>query len=262
MIKQIPHQSTFCIGILFTLIFSSCSTANKTAYFRDVSRTDVSRKALSEYFDPVVQTDDILTINIQTIDPRVMAPVNQSGAGVPSGASVLPAESGTTGFLVDKEGNIEMPMLGVVKVVGLTTSQIKELVRQKAATFYKSPTIQVRFSNFKITVLGEVAKPATYTIPNERISVLEAISLAGDLTIYGKRDDVMLIRHAGDYKEITHLDLNSSALISSPYFYLRQNDVLYVEPTKARASVNNAPKMQFITIAIAVATLIVTAVRF
>jgi polysaccharide export outer membrane protein len=111
----------------------------------------------------------------------------------------------------------------------------------------------VRFANYKITILGEVARPASYTMPNEKVTVFDAISLAGDLTIYGKRENVMLIRNAdGGKKDIVRLDLTSSDLISSPYFYLKQNDVLYVEPTKARVAVNNAPRNQMISIGISI----------
>jgi len=259
MIKQLRHQLTLFAGTLFVLIISSCATGKKTAYFSDIGNTDVSHKASAEYYEPIIQTDDILTVNIQTIDPKATAAVNQAG-GTSGNGGYMPADAAPNGFLVDKDGNIEMPMLGIVKVGGYTTPEAKEVIRKKAATYYKNPTIQVRFANFKITVLGEVAKPASYTIPNERISVLDAISLAGDLTIYGKRDDVMLIRNNGSYKEIARLNLNSSELMASPYFYLRQNDVLYIEPNKAKVSTNNAPKFQYISIALGVATLIITAI--
>jgi len=259
MTKQLLRYCACFFGTLYTLSFCSCATGKKTAYFADVSKADVSHKASAEYYEPLIQTDDILSVNIQTIDPRSTTALNQGGlpAAIPSGNG---PDAAMTGFLVDRDGFIEMPMLGMVKVAGLTTADAKEVIRKKATTYYKNPTIQVRFANFKITVLGEVAKPASYTIPNERITVLDAISLAGDLTIYGKRDDVMLIRNNGSYKEIARLNLNSSELMASPYFYLKQNDVLYVEPNKAKVATNNAPKFQYISIALGVATLIVTAI--
>jgi len=260
MVKRLRYLATLCSGALLVFIISSCGSGRKAIYFSDLGADQVSHKVAAEYYEPLIQTDDILTINIQTIDPRAAAPVNQSG-GVSTGGNPAQNEPAITGYLVDKEGNVEMPMLGIVKLGGLTTTEAKEVIRKKAGTYYKNPTIQVRFANFKITILGEVARPASYTIPNERISVLDAISLAGDLTIFGKRDDVMLIRNNGNYKEIARLNLNSSELMASPYFYLKQNDVLYVEPNKAKTSTNNAPKMQIITIAIAVATLVVTAIR-
>ncbi len=236
---------------------TSCGTSKKSIYFSDISKEAVNHKVAAEYYEPLIQTDDILTVNIQTIDPKATTPVNQSPGN--SSNSQGPGDNSNNGFLVDKDGNIEMPMLGVVKVGEKTTAEAKEIIRKKAATYYKNPTIQVRFANFKITVLGEVVKPASYTIPNEKITVLDAISLAGDLTIFGKRDDVMLIRNNGNYKEIARLNLNSSELMSSPYFYLRQNDVLYIEPNKTKISANNAPKFQIITVAISAATLLITA---
>jgi polysaccharide export outer membrane protein len=260
MLKQLRNFSALFTGILFVLITSSCGTGKKSVYFSDIGRDDVSHKASAEYFEPLIQTDDILTVNIQTIDPRATSAVNQAG-GTTGNSNMGPNDTAPNGFLVDKEGFIEMPMLGMIKVADMSTSEAKEVIRKKASTYYKNPTIQVRFANFKITVLGEVARPASYTIPNEKISVLDAISLAGDLTIFGKRDDVMLIRNNGAYKEIARLNLNSSELMSSPYFYLKQNDVLYIEPNKAKISTNNAPKFQIITIAIAAATLIITEIE-
>ncbi|MCD0486872.1 polysaccharide biosynthesis/export family protein [Pedobacter sp. MC2016-14] len=211
----------------------------------------------SEFKEPVIQTDDILSINIQTIDFASSSALNQapvfSGGGA-TGAGTLPV----SGFLVDKSGNVEMPMLGIIKLSGLTTTAAKELIRSKAAKYYKDPTVQVRFANYKITVLGEVVKPATYTVPNEKVTVLDAISMAGDLTIFGKRENVLLIRDNGNKKEMIRLDLTSSNLIGSPYFYLKQNDVLYVEPTKAKIAANNAPRNQMITIGISVVALLIT----
>src|SRR5690606_18429708 len=134
--------------------------------------------------------------------------------------------------------------LGKVPVKGLTTYQARERIAVKAAEFYKEPTVEVRFANFKITVLGEVSRPATYTLPNEKVSVLDALGLAGDLTIYGKRENVLLVREHDGQKELVRLNLNDSGLFQSPYFYLRQNDVLYVEPGKAKAAANNAARTQ------------------
>lgn len=259
MLKPIRYFFTLSVAALFLVMLSSCGTGKKSVYFSDIGKEDVNHKVAAEYYEPLIQTDDILTVNIQTIDPRSTAAVNQAG-GTAGNPGTGTNDAAPNGFLVDKDGNIEMPMLGMIKVADMSTSEAKEVIRKKASTYYKNPTIQVRFANFKITVLGEVARPASYTIPNEKITVLDAISLAGDLTIFGKRDDVMLIRNNGAYKEIARLNLNSSELMSSPYFYLKQNDVLYIEPNKAKISTNNAPKFQIITIAIAAATLVITAV--
>jgi len=210
----------------------------------------------------LIQTDDILSITIQTLDISASNTMSQtsassSGSGT-SEKNSSPEAAAVSGFLVDKDGNVEIPILGVLKLAGLTTTQAKELIRKKASQYYKDPTIQVRFANYKITILGEVSRPSTYTMPNEKVTILDAISLAGDLTIYGKRENVLLMRDNGDKKEIVRLNLNSSNTISSPYYYLKQNDVVYVEPSKAKSAANNAPRIQLITILIALGTLIVT----
>lgn len=198
------------------------------------------------FTDPVIQPDDILSVSIFTIDPMSSAVVNQATSGQALGASSASTigQQQISGYLVDKNGEIELAVLGKIKLVGLTTYQARDLIRTKAAELYKNPSVQVRFANFKITILGEVVRPAAYTLPNEKVNVLDAIGLAGDLTIYGKRDNVLLIRDNNGKKEFARFSLNSSDLFSSPYFYLKQNDVIYVEPNKARIASNNASRTQ------------------
>lgn len=260
MLKKRRYLSSLLILVSMATLLSSCGSTKNIVYFSDLDSAKVRQIAASEFVEPLIQPDDILSITVQTIDPSASVAVNQTPAG--ANGNSTQNSGAVSGFLVDRNGNVEVPMLGVVKLSGLTTTDAKEVIRTKASKFYKNPTIQVRFANYKITVLGEVVKPASYTVPNEKVSVLDAISLAGDLTIYGKRQNVMLIRDHGNWKDVVRLDLTSSNLMASPYFYLKQNDVLYVEPTKAKASANNAPKNQMISIAIAVATLLVTAFRF
>jgi polysaccharide export outer membrane protein len=239
------------------LILSSCGSSQNAVYF---SNLDTAAKIVqipkAEYKEPIIQTDDILTINVQSLGlDAFTAP--QTPVSVASVSSASPGNT-ITGYLVNKSGNVEVPMLGVVKLAGLTTSEAIEVIRTKSTQFFKEPTVQVRFANYKITVLGEVLKPATYTVPSEKVTVLDAISMAGDLTVYGKRNNIMLMRDNGDKKDVVRLDLNSTSLINSPYFYLKQNDVIYIEPTKAKGAANDAPRARFITIAIAAATLLVT----
>jgi len=250
------YKNKFLLSILFlgTIALASCSSPKDTVYFANLDSTRFHQIPKAEFKEPHIQTDDILTINVQSLGiDAFTAPqaAPTAGAGSAPGA-------GVSGFLVNKSGNVEIPMLGVVKLAGLTTAEAIEVIRSKASNYFKDPTVQVRFANYKITVLGEVAKPATYTVPSEKVTVLDAISMAGDLTAYGKRNNIMLMRDNGEKKDVIRLDLNSSNLINSPYFYLQQNDVLYVEPTKAKNAINNAPAQRFITITIAVVTLLVT----
>jgi polysaccharide export outer membrane protein len=199
-----------------------------------------------------------MSITILTIDPTTNAIINQ-GQLVQQGSlpGVMPGLSQTmNGYLVDKNGEVSLPVVGNLKIAGLTTSEARTLIQEKTAVYYKEPTVQVRFANFKITVLGEVMRPATYILPNEKNTVLDALGLAGDLTIYGKRDNVLLIRDSLDHKIYVRLNLNSTKFIRSPYFYLRQNDVIYVQPTKSKTVLADAEATRNITIAASILTAI------
>jgi polysaccharide export outer membrane protein len=216
------------------------------------------------YTDPRIQPNDILQINIQTIDTKSSSELQ----GAPSPA--LPAVSAAntaagaaapiiTGFLVDKDGNVALPLVGKVKIGGLTTAEARDMITKKVSVYYKEPVVNVRFANFSVTVLGEVTRPGTYTITNEKVSLLDAIGIAGDLTIYGKRNNVMLIREEDNKKTFVRFDLNSGDIFRSPYFYLKQGDVVYVEPNKARTKLGTTDptRDRMLTIGITALSLLV-----
>ena len=138
------------------------------------------------------------------------------------------------GYIVDKEGYIDFPVLGRIKVDGITRNQLSELLKEKLSTYLKNPIVTIQFLNFKVTVLGEVKNPGSYKVTTERISLLDALGMAGDLQISGKRKNVLLIRESGNEKQFARIDLTSSDFVDSPFFYLQQNDVIYVEPNKGR----------------------------
>lgn len=207
--------------------------------------------ATASYKSPIIQPDDILTITLQTIDGTATAMLNQNNMLSPAVGSSSASPIGqqtSVGYLIDKEGNIELPIAGKIHLVGLTTAQAREVIRSKLSVYYKNLTVDVRFSNFKITVLGEVNRPATYTIPNEKVTILDALGLAGDLTIFGKRENVLLVRDSAGYKTLCRINLNDSKILSSPYFFLRQNDVLYIEPNKSKIANLDASRSRDITI--------------
>lgn len=238
------------ILIALSVGFCSCGNYKKITYFRDLQDSSKAQ-SIEEYpFKELkIKSDDILAITIQTIDPVNATSVNQITSTPVAGISLGTANSSSTeisGFLVDKDGVIELPMLGKLNVLNLTTIEAREVIRAKASLYYKEPTVQVRFTNFKITIIGEVAKPAPYILPNEKITVLDAIGLAGDLTIYGKRENIMLIRENNGKKEVYRFNLNSSETFKSPAFYLQQNDIIYVESHKAKAGTLNAGTRQTI----------------
>jgi len=233
--------------LILAVLLGSCSVSRKTVYFNDLPDTARFEWTAAKFTEPVIQNDDILMINIQTVDPEGASAVNQGTSmqliGASSGSSMSSQQ--TTGFLVDRNGMVTIPMMGEIKVAGLTTHQAKEVIAEKVSVYYKEPIVQVRFANYKFTVLGEVSRPATYTVQNEKVTILDALGMAGDLPIYGKRDNVLLIRDHDGTKEFVRFDLNSATMFESPYYYLKQNDVIYVEPGKGRAASAESPRWQF-----------------
>jgi polysaccharide biosynthesis/export protein len=256
---------TYLLSITLLALLSSCVSTKNVPYFKDISLADNSvMEQTASFKEPVIQADDILSISIFTIDPGSAAIINQSTTTEALGASSASSmgQQQVTGYPVDKKGEVEIAVLGKVKLAGLTTYEARDLIRSLAAKLYRNPTVQVRFANFKVTILGEVTRPAAYTFPNEKVSILDAIGLAGDLTIYGKRENVLLIRDNNGKKEFARFSLNSGDLLKSPYFYLRQNDVIYVEPNKAKAAANNASRTQtFAIIGTILSVVIVIAAR-
>jgi polysaccharide biosynthesis/export protein len=234
---------SYFLSFILLMNLTSCRI-ERMAYFKDVPDSTKASKVLQSVAPvaAVVRPDDLLNINIQTLDPQANSILNQGNLPLNSGAVTGPNERNTTqsiisGYLVDKDGYVHLPYIGDVLVKDLTTQQVKDLVTQKIAVYFKDPVVNVRFTNFKITVLGEVRNPTTFLIPNENPTIFDALGLAGDISISGRRDNVMLIRtDGGGKKEIVRLNLDSTSAISSPYFYLKPNDVLYVEPTEDRVA--------------------------
>jgi polysaccharide export outer membrane protein len=180
----------------------------------------------------VIQKNDILAITVSSLNPEATAIFNAPNA--PAGGPGAAAEA--TGYLVNSEGNIQFPIIGNIKAEGLTKSQLKDNITRTLVSkqLLVDPIVTVRFVNFRVTVLGEVNRPTVVTVPNEKISLLEALGLAGDLTIYGKRQNIMIIREEKDQKIVKRVNLNSSEIFTSPYYYLQSNDIVYVEPNKAK----------------------------
>lgn len=206
----------------------------------------------AKYIEPTLQTDDILNISVQTIDPNATIGVNQNVI-VPSIGSSSASATGTqqiAGFRVDEMGNIALNYVGQLHVGGLTLLEAKQAIQTAIATYFNNAVVNVTLVNFKITVLGEVQKPGTYVFPYQKVSIWDALGMSGDLSIYGKRETLLLIRNKDDQsKEYVRINLNTADFINSPYFYLRQGDVLYVEPTSGKVAANNTDRMQTVTIA-------------
>lgn len=230
-------------------LLPSCTSSYKNiSYFKNVNATPEMYRAgenvpIAGYSALKIQPDDILKVTITTLDPdfNEVTNINMSNtvASLPvstSGVSVS-GDRYIDGYLVNKDGNIDVPILGLINVTGLTLDEAKAKISRRASEFYVKPNVNVRLANFRVTVIGEVARPGAYIVNEERVSVLDALALSGDLTIYAKRENVMLIRQDGDAnKKIVRMNLNDVNMMNSPYFYLRQGDVIYVEPGKGKAA--------------------------
>lgn len=211
----------------------SCTTSNKTAYFNNVSDTTYANSV--ERSPTVIENNDILSITITSLSPEASSIFNlTNNAGATAGNN----RNQSGGYLVGGDGFIQLPIIGRFTATGLTKQQLAEnitntLLEKKLLI---DPIVDIRFLNYEVTVLGEVQHPSVITVPNEKISLVKALGLAGDLTIYGRRDNILLIREENGAKKTRHININSSNFITSPYYYLKPNDVVYVEPNKAKAA--------------------------
>ncbi|HMU45675.1 MAG TPA: polysaccharide biosynthesis/export family protein [Chitinophagaceae bacterium] len=219
-------------GLSGVLFVTSCVDTRKATYFNGIN--DGTKTVDISVPESIIRKNDILSISVTSLNPEATEIFNNPNTT--GGTNGNPGN--VTGYFVNSEGNIQFPMLGNIKVEGLTKAQIKESITKKLTErqLLKDPIVSIRLLNFRVTVLGEVKNPTVIPVPNERISLLEAIGLAGDLTIYAKRDNVLVIREESGQKIIKRINLNSNELLNSPYYYLQSDDVVYVEPNKAKVA--------------------------
>lgn len=246
------RQMYYLVAIAFIMLATSCAAPQKTIYFAENAPLDphVQVENIERRKEITILPDDILAINVSSIssitptagniDP--VAIFNQGGTNYSITSSIgnQGGQGGNNkGYLVDANGFIDYPVLGKVKVSGMTLRQVKEIVSKRLEDFIKEPVVEVRIINYKITVLGEVGSPGSIIASNHKLSVIDALALAGDLPITGRKDNVLIIRETEGRREYARLNLNSRNVFSSPYFYLKQNDVIYVEPARVRRQENN-----------------------
>ncbi|MDX1365516.1 polysaccharide biosynthesis/export family protein [Arenibacter latericius] len=247
--KKRSFGTIFCVLCLSVVFLSSCSSKKKVVYFQDASNFETLVNKHS--FTPKFKVDDLVRINVSTLDPEASTPFNLF-----RGASEGGIRAEQIDYLIDQDGNINFPVLGKVKIAGLSPEELRMLLADKLTDYLKDPIINIRLVNFKVTVLGEVSRPGTYPVNGERISVLEAIGLAGDLTIKGMRENVMVIRDFDGTKVYTRIDLTQKEAMNSPVYYLTQNDVVYIEPNKS-AIASSSLDMRT-NIAVSLASLLIT----
>ncbi len=221
------------IKYLFLVVLSlgllvSCTSQKKITYFQPISdSTDNEVATIVNPYKEVVQKGDILSIKVNSLSPEASQFFNPY-----TPTTRTTTEITTEGYQVDNEGNIELPLVGTIPVEGMSFSEIKKKLKVELEKYLQNPTVSIRFLNFRVTVLGEVNRPGVLPITTGRVSLPEALALAGDLTIFGKRDNILLIREIGQKREFVRIDINNREFFASNYYYLQNNDVIYVEPGK------------------------------
>jgi polysaccharide export outer membrane protein len=218
---------------------ASCASTKNVVYLKDARDSEVN---ILDKLEPIIQKNDLLSITVTSPNATASQPFNTTVAVTTQIVGYTSTQA--SGYLVDQDGYIDVPMLGRIKASGLTKKELKEKITNLLVDnkYLMQPVVTVRYLNFKVTVLGEVAKPMVINVPDEKINILEALGFAGDMTVYAKRDNVVLIREEGGKRITKRLDLNSGGVLSSPYYYLKTNDIIYVEPNKAKVSASGNGK--------------------
>lgn len=231
----------YLLAVLSLIV--SCSPAKDVVYFQDATQFETLVDDNS--FNTKFKVDDLVSIHISTLDPEASAPFNLFRGAEEGG---FRAEQ--VNYLVDKNGEIDFPVIGKVKIEGLSPSETRELLRNRLSDYLKDPIINIRIRNFTVTVMGAVNRPGTYPVNGEKISIMEALGLAGDITIKGRRDNVMVLRDFDGTKVYNRIDLNSKEALKSPVYYLTQNDVVYVEPNRSGKTQSNLDQRASIAVSI------------
>ena len=227
-------KASLLFAVLF--LFFSCASKQNVVYYQNIDGMNISQSNTS--YEVKIQPDDILLIIVSAEDPEIAIPFNLTTVAVSSSGrpDIATGQLTTQTYLVDKNGYIEFPVLGKVLVGGLTRTEVLQSLKDKIGVYIKKPIINLRITNFKVSLQGEVNVPGTYTVASERLTLIEALSMAKDLTIYGKRNSILVIRESNGVKSFNRVDITKADFITSPFYYLAQNDVVYVEPNSTRVN--------------------------
>ena len=218
-------KRSYYLLALLACIFCSCSSYKNIPYYQDLDRSRPTEEEITNYAPTRIQPADIIGVNVSSRTPEQSAIFNYTSK---DGEVVF------SGYLVDTKGEVQLPLLGSLKVAGLTTTQVQEKMNQLLTTFYKDPVTNIRILNFKVAIYGDVLKPDVYSIKDEKISIMQALTLAGDLNITAMRKNIVLIREEDGKRNYIPIDLTSKKIFSSPYYYLKNNDQIYVQPDQTK----------------------------
>lgn len=256
--KSVTISSYVIFYSLMLILLASCSNSKRVAYFRDVPDDTLGKvKVMTAlpFVESKIQPNDLLIVSLQTIDPQATEALNKNNnSKSESGSSSAPT------YTVDKEGYVEMPIVGRVLVANHTTSEARDIIREKAKRYFVEPIVNVTYANFFITIIGDITRPGRLMIPNEKISIIDAIGLASDLSITAQRKNIMLIREESGQRVFARYDINSTEIFNSPYYYLHSGDILYIEPinAKKRAATADVTKDRYISYGISFISLFLT----
>ena len=235
MLKIFKYRLFFAAFFFMAYTTISCTTTKQVIYFNDL-KDSVKGNLLNAQtvFENLIQKNDLLSITVGSSNPLDL-PVLNAGNGMTTGSGTAPTAGGaSTGYLVEADGTIKIPYIGKVLAQGLTRLQLEDTLTQIFKDYTKNPIVNVRFLNYSYSVLGEVGSKGKFNMPTERTTILEAISLAGDLTESAKRDNILVVREINGVRNYARVNLLSKNLFNSPYYYLKTNDVVYVEPVKSK----------------------------
>jgi polysaccharide biosynthesis/export protein len=227
-------QTLTMLLLIGILALTSCVNTKEATYFNNLADTEFKRDIVQ--LEPVIQSNDLLNITVSSLNKDASFIFNTTNIVSNQYSTATSSIAPAAGYLVDQEGNIKFPVLGKIKAAGITKKELTDKITNQLVKqdLLLEPIVDIRYLNYKVSVLGEVQNPSVFTIPNEKITLLEALGLAGDLTIYAKRDNVLLIREENGMQKIRRLNLTDENFFNSQYYYLKSNDIIYVEPNKAK----------------------------
>lgn len=259
--KGLLNNLTLLVVVLILGI--SCVSREKIVYFQDLEQRKAQVDSIQNSFK--IQPNDLLSIVVSAYDLNAVRPFNLVSEARPS-ADIAGLSynnnSQQQGYLTAEDGTIDFPVLGNIKVAGLTRTELSDLLEKRISEYVINPIVTIRVMNFKVSVLGEVSRPGTYNVQGERLTLPEALGLAGDMTIFGRRDNVLVIRDKGKTKDYKYLDLRKADVLNSDFYYLQQNDVVYVEPNNAQVQSSSFNRNTTIYISIASLLLSVMVIVF
>ena len=231
MQKKIPMLKKNIISfVVLLLLLNSCASRKDLVYYQDIDSVQMNNST----YQSLLQPDDLLTIIVRGENPEAVVAFNMPNISYNTNDQTGIETQRLFTYLIDNENTINFPVIGKIKLGGLSRVDAEKALVKEISKYVINPKIDLRILNYKITVQGEVNRPGTYPITSERVTVVEALSIAGDLTVYGKRSNIMLLREENGTKKVVRMDLTKADFINSPYYYLRQNDVIYVEPNKTK----------------------------